>query len=639
MQRNPFRVQTSEQAANQEEFLSLFGSDVLEVLPKDGLWNRLLILEAASGAGKSTILRLFTPEVLKEVHRNRARPENLGLIDRLEDFDAMSARGPLVLGTLVSCRGQYAAIDDLELSDVEKRRWFFGLLDARVALLTLRSVCTFAGLQYPNDLARLTIPPLGSSTDTARSSLNGLELYDEAAAREDSLATAIDSLTSHEVSEDSLRTQLNVLRSFSGPQIEIPGVYIPEICLTMFDDVQDLTPWQQGDLVKDLQNRDIRTARWIARRLDVLSIDELLQSGGTDGRDYQRRRMEDWARVNRAKFRGLLETIADRRIRKTDLGVNSFASLLDSELTTQSEILGATAASEKAREDLLAAHGDEVAYSSWIEVTEADCGDRPDTHLESAKHWRALDIITNRRRPKREARLSHEPRSPDELYRQKTSDVLTAAELLVALDHRLPFYYGFSRISGLASSNIEQFLRIGGAIFDKLLLLQVTGRRSNISATEQDQIARRLAIAAIEAIPRDVPFGSEVQRLVQSIGTYSREITTREAASYSPGVLGVGLRQSQFQLLLDDRVIEQRAELGRLRDVLRSSIAHNVLEARGPKKVKGHFWMVFYLNRLLSPAFRLPVVSSQFQEIAMSDMLTWLTYGYRQPSRQERLSL
>ena len=639
MQRNPFSIQTSEQASTEEQFVSLFGAEALDVLPQNGLWDRLVILEAAPGAGKSTILRLFTPDVLKELHRNRDRQENLEVIGRLETLGAMSPDGLQIIGSVVSCRGQYASIDDLNLTTAEKQRWFFGLLDARIALLTLKAYCVYADLEFPQGLVNLHITPSGTAADGWYQHTSGLQLYEDAAARENDLATAIDSLTNQDVDRNALCAELRTLRFLSKSRFELAGQPMPGVCLTMFDDVQDLTPWQQGALVRDLQDRDVRTGRWIARRLDVLSIDELLPSGGRQGRDYECRRIEDWARDHRPRFQKLLESIADRRIRKTDLGVSSFASLLSPKLARQSEIGKLRTAAGLERDVVLGAHRDETAYAEWVSATMEEESKEPDAHLDNAVRWRALDILTHRQRRRRIDQPVDQPRPSTELFHQRGPDVMSAAELLVAVAHDIPFYYGLERLIGLASANVEQFLRIGGAVFDKLLLLQVVGRRNNITATEQDAIARLLANAAIEALPRDVPHGPDVQRLVVAIGTYAKEVTTRESASYSPGVLGVGLKQSQFSQLLDSETVTQHPELHRLRDTLKACIAHNILEARGPKSVKGDLWMVFYLNRLLSPAFELPVVSSQFQGIGMADMLTWLTYGYRSPSRQDRLLL
>lgn len=636
MQRNPFRIQTSEQSSTQEEFLSLFGSEVLGSLPQTGLWNRLLILEAAPGAGKSTILRLFTPEVLKEVHRNRARSENAELVRHLQQLEALSPSGPNVIGTLVSCRGHYAAIDDLSIDQIEKNRWFFGLLDARVTLLSLRAICTFADLPYPRGLERISFDPIDSAVDTARVAENGFRLFEEAAQREDEITTAVDSLTDYSVDRNAFRSDLSFLRLISGSRLILDDRELVGIQLTMFDDVQNLALWQQEALIKNLENRDVRTGRWIARRLDVLTFDQLLPTGGKDGRDYERKRIEDWAR-NNPSFQKLLVNIADRRIQRTNLGVASFASVLDDKLRGQSELGRARAAAAYELQTVIESHGEEVAYKEWIATTTAEQDRESEDHLGNATRWRALEILTHRRRTRNARQPINQPRPSAELLQRRANDVITAAELLVTVAHKLPFYYGVERLSGLSSMNIEQFLRIGGAVFDKLILLQVTGRRNSLSAREQDSIAKSLAFSTIENLPRDVPFGADVQRLVESIGTFSQQETAKASAPYSPGVLGVGIKQSQFEVLLDPVIIRERPEIGRLSDVLKASIAHNVLEPSGPKKVKGDWWMVFFLNRLLCPAFELPVASSHHREISLSDMLYWLTYGFRPPTRQDRL--
>ena len=638
MQRNPFRIQTSEQSSPQEEFLSLFGSEVLDLLPQNTLWDRMLVLEAAPGAGKSTMLRLFTPEVLKEVQRNSARSENTDVIRRLKRLGALSQSGHVqVLGTVVSCRGQYAAIDDLSLTEAQKTRWFFGLLDARVTLLTLKSLCEYAGINFPDDLPRVKIIPISTTTDTVRRFDDAFTMFSEAANREDSLVSAIDSLTNQDAAREALRTELRSLRLFSSCRFELNDLELPAIGLTMFDDVQDLTPRQQKALVDDLESRDIRTGRWVARRLDVLSIDELLPSGGKDGRDYECDRIEDWARNSGIRFQRLLEEIADRRIRKTDIAVESFASLVDEQLVRPSEIRKAQQTAEKVRDSIVNSYGGQIAYSKWFEQTVTEEREELGEHSKNATRWRALGILLNRRRRRRSGQVLNKPWPREELLQQRGSDVMTAAELLVSIEYGTPFYFGLRRLSGLASANIEQFLRIGGALMDRYMLLQITGRRKNILASEQDSIARQLARAAIDALPRDVPYGSDVLRLIQSIGTLSRDVTTRETASYSPGVLGIGLKESQVNYLLKQGAAEEIPNVGRLKDALKSAISHNVLEPHGPLRVKGDSWMVFYLNRMLSPAFGLPVTSSQFQGVDLEDIVTWVVHGYREPSRQERL--
>ena len=42
--RNPFLIRTAEQSESDDQFLGLFGLTVLDLIPEDGSWNRLLRL-------------------------------------------------------------------------------------------------------------------------------------------------------------------------------------------------------------------------------------------------------------------------------------------------------------------------------------------------------------------------------------------------------------------------------------------------------------------------------------------------------------------------------------------------------------------------------------------------------------------
>ena len=89
-------------------------------------WDRLLIIESAPGAGKTTILRLFTPRSLRLVERLKEQDAYRILYEQLTDLGALTGAGPAVVGILVSCREQYASIQDLPIDEQVQRRWFFG---------------------------------------------------------------------------------------------------------------------------------------------------------------------------------------------------------------------------------------------------------------------------------------------------------------------------------------------------------------------------------------------------------------------------------------------------------------------------------------------------------------------------------
>ena len=50
--RNPFLIRTAEQAESDDQFLSLFSLEVLDVLPEDGSWNRSFPIQWAPGSGE-----------------------------------------------------------------------------------------------------------------------------------------------------------------------------------------------------------------------------------------------------------------------------------------------------------------------------------------------------------------------------------------------------------------------------------------------------------------------------------------------------------------------------------------------------------------------------------------------------------
>ena len=123
--RNPFLLRASEQIASDATFLKLFGPGALEVLPQQGLFDGLHILQSAPGGGKTSLLRLFTPNCLVTLHAYRAQEDYKELYQRLKALDALDESGPKVLGVMLSCAQKYAALEDMLLDELRKERLFF----------------------------------------------------------------------------------------------------------------------------------------------------------------------------------------------------------------------------------------------------------------------------------------------------------------------------------------------------------------------------------------------------------------------------------------------------------------------------------------------------------------------------------
>ncbi len=94
--RNPFRLRTSENIESDATFLRLFEPGLLDVLPSEGLWDQVQVIRSAPGGGKTSLLRLFTPQSLLALHANHASDEFKELHQRARVMGAVGEGGPTV---------------------------------------------------------------------------------------------------------------------------------------------------------------------------------------------------------------------------------------------------------------------------------------------------------------------------------------------------------------------------------------------------------------------------------------------------------------------------------------------------------------------------------------------------------------
>ncbi len=630
MAQNPFRLRASEQATIEDQFLSLVGPDALDLLPKDQLWDRLVIIESAPGAGKTTILRLLTPPSLRLLSRLKDQDAYRLLSEQLTDLGALTERGPAVVGILVNCREQYATIQDLPVDEQVQIRWFFGLLDARLTLLTLRSILALYGLSYPRDAHRIEFLPNENATIVSQP-VNGAQLYDEASKAENNLTDSLNSLMGvTDVSAD-LSVGLQLPRTLHTSDILVDGKPLQQRVLLMFDDVHELTLEQRLALRRDLERRELTVARWLAQRSQAVEATEPLAFARTEGRDYAEIQIEEWARTTRRgqRFYSLLDEISNRRILRAQVGVETLEACLLTTLSTDREFERANDAKTIARRSAVDSVRGHQKFDEWIQGTleaEATTADA----FEMAIDWRKLSILMSQRLGRRQLPLDI-PLAVSEFENRDSSSIRTAAELFLAKEHRLPFYYGMKRIRQLSSWNIEQFLRVAGDLFEQVLASVTLSRGSvsQLTATQQDTLIRAVSRHRLSVLPKEVPFGEDVQRLVTAIGKFCQLETFRETAPYAPGVTGVGISESDVTRLREAAQSSKQPMLQRLSRVLASAIANNVLEVRPNVNVKGGTWTVFFLNRLYCPEFDLPLEYSGYKErVGIDRLALWTASGF-----------
>src|SRR3569833_3364229 len=142
--RNPFKIRATEKLETENNFLRLFSPYVLEELlsknHENKLWNNILFIRSSPGAGKTSMLKVFDATSLWVLSNNISAPDYADITPYLKKLGVIDSNGGVhSLGVYTTCARNYHLIEDLDLTDGQKKGLFFALMNARIILSTLRS--------------------------------------------------------------------------------------------------------------------------------------------------------------------------------------------------------------------------------------------------------------------------------------------------------------------------------------------------------------------------------------------------------------------------------------------------------------------------------------------------------------------
>ncbi len=630
--RNPFRLRTAEQIDSDATFVRLFDPGVLDLLPPDHLWERLHILRSAPGGGKTSLMRLFTPNSLLTLHASRTNEEYKDLFERMRLMEAISDEGPRLLGVSLSCSRNYATLDDIEFDQGRRERLFFGLLNARIILATLRSALALKRLSYPADLERLRIVPSHESEPVGGLDLpcSGKDLFLWAQLLEETIDSAVDGFgpPSSSFSGHDTLVSLLLMRPRS---ILLDDQPVADHFVVMLDDVHRLTREQRRRLLDALIGLRNPGGVWIAERFEALSTDELLASGAMEGRDYEciitLERL--WA-SRRKRFDRFVLDVADRRAQATTrVDISSFGSILEPTLNGTEWQERLTNARHVVIDRVRTLAGTQDMFQDWVTSRETISG----TPFEQAIAWRALEILIERERRKAQQMFDF-VLSSDELEEKDDSEVKGAAELFLAYEFSLPYYFGATKLSNIATWNIEQFLWLAGDEFEEAISAALIKQSPILAPQRQEAILKKAVQRRWSDIPRRVQNGNDLKRFLEAVGRFAHWATYQPNAPYAPGVTGIAITMADLSKLQDDKHTRANPQYRRLAETLASGLAHNFFEAVPNYKCKGELWMVLYLNRLLCVQFDLPLRFGGWRPKSLKELCTWVESGFRPPKEE-----
>jgi len=636
--RNPFRLRASEHIEVDFTFVRLFGPGVLEFLKNDRDLNQVRIIRSAPGGGKTTLMRLFTPGSLLTLHRNRQEDDCKELFKRMVEIGAATDRCPTVLGVMLSCDRNYAALTEMGSDLNRQARIFFTLLNARIVLTTLRSALALKRLNYPTDLDRIQLLPSGDGGGPSGLALpcRGAELHKWAQNLENSICDALDSFGGINDAASLVGSDTLTALTFLKPNLLLcDGSPIADRLLFMLDDVHKLSNQQRKQLLDSVLNLRTNHGVWLAERLEALHYTDLLSLGAIRGRDYQVTVIESFWRDRLKRFEQLVLNIAERRAALAVGGeTRSFSSCLEDSLGGTEWQDTHEKALQVVKERILHRVSHTNRYTEWI--AERKSLEGPIRQVVLA--WRALEILIEREEGNNQSTFNFALTVQD-LQTKDDSSLKTAAELFLAAEFKLPFYFGPSTLAKLASSNIEQFLWMAGDEFEEIVSANLVdpNKPAVISPERQEAILTQASRSLWDQIPRRVTDGRAVHRLLNGIADFSKWYTYRPSAPNDPGVNAIAITMRDREKLMDKTYVVRYPEHERLASALASALANNLLDAQLDYLCKGESWMVLNLNRLLCVRNRLPLNYGKFKEKSLTELSTWMEDGFKNPQKDPKL--
>lgn len=617
---NPFLERMSERTSDQE-FVRLFSPKILEKLPEDA-FDGLYVVSSPPGGGKTTLLRAFTPAVLKafwnarkssEMSESYAKLQSRGVVD--------DTVGPQLLGVMLSCASGYADLPPG--ANFAQESIFRALLDCRIVLRTIRSLHALLGqnqgeaykeieICYDKSVEDLKCIPLCSNVE---------DLVKWAENRERTVYDELDSIGAPIYNDVPTHVRFEGVLWLQGAKFVYKGKEIASSRLLMIDDLHKLRAKQRETLITEITELRPKIPVWLAMRSVALGP-QLLSQGAREGRDLRHLDLETLWNNNYKTFVGYAQNILDRRLSaQTIVPRGAFNQYLRFEHSDQE----LSSAIQKGIEKFLEKteqYRDDQQYCEWLNKAHSlTTIPTYDNLLELI----SIYILIARNEGKRQMSLSLVPLSTDELEDRDSGSIESAAEIFAHEAFGVPYYFGIDRICSLATNNVEELLRIAAAIFDGLQANVVLRRPEPVlTPYEQEKLIKDVAKQKRNFIPKSHTQGKRAQILLDSIGAFCRDRTFIANAPYAPGVTGIRLSNTELHKLEMARSTAAE-QITLLRCVLSECVAENLLclkqSAASTARESGS---IFYLNRLLCAHYGLPIQMGGWQDIKAEDLLGWM---------------
>lgn len=612
---NPFLSRAAELLRDDEAFLAVVSPEpVTHHLKKSGeagiLYDRLVLIRGTPGSGKTTMARLFEYPTLHTLLRNKSSTGYKELHAALSECRTVKDEVPLVLGCRLPMESDYRDFWEFPYADETKTNLMMSLLQARTVLGWFRHLQS-AGVS-PGQVEMVTRPESQALLDTI-GGMNGESVAARAADVENRIYKIITALVPPDLADLSKEVGTPYRPFDHIERIRIPVAQGTEggkrelIPLAIFDDAHELHPDQFQAMERILVRRELRIARWIIARFDVLLPDQALAEatedrsdvaeypGVTAGRDTVLILLQSSGRrlEQRKRFRVLAKDMASRYLRRmpllNDKGLTVLGNVLPAADVgiTEGRLRYLAAKVDSAQAQLRVSPSMKNGYERQIREY---WGDK--TQLPNEIALAMLLVMMHRsevRRPKA-GRSLFDAEERDEVESELSRPVAAndavyeAATFQLFHSYERPYYYGIDAICDAGSENAEQFLRLAAELVEAVVTQLARSKPPSLSPMTQHKLLRETAHRIMEkwSFPQD----SAVRRLVTRIADecLSKSLEPNGAVIAN----AFGIPQAEFDALPKGDPIVAR--------ILQFAVAYNAITLVPNHNCQNEVWCLLELG-------------------------------------------
>ena len=604
----------SEQIKSDHEFLELFDSSVLNtMLKEDHFLSKAIIFRSGPGGGKTSLFRLFWPNLLKEISNQRDR-RHKNLYNWFNKYD-------LINKDKINLLGVYTVLNKLDMFDeinttVDKKiNFFFSLIGYRLILIMLNGILTLHNLSENNlekNLEKIIIKkPSNHSIPNLLFPCTGKDLYEWATKKEQKIIDMMHSFNDDIIENNSL-SDIEHFHLINPKNIFLNDEIAVENILIMLDDVHLLPNKYRELLLKRLTRERLPISIWFAERLQVLNIRDLIP--GISNREYDVVYLEEkWRTGNHIAFEKFITSVSNNRIdlaNKTnpDIQLNFLSYHLKNSIDGEKNIPYKSIF-------------ENLKNNSKIVINDKNISPE---NVESPSfndivEMRILKILQKRSEQNVQKKIVDDPNVKLDVRTETSQDLVPAAKFFIHSEYGIPYFFGFTNITKLATFNVEQFLKIAAELFDRIDTKLIRNKNSVLSPKIQENIIKNVSQFYFDEISKNT--NENVKLFLENLGNFARAETIKPTAPYNPGVTGFGIQKKYYDEFTD---LKNCNRYKKLITTLESCLQHNYIKATYDARQGNEDVIKFYLNRLFCPYFDLPLGYGGWRSKTPQELCDWL---------------